>query len=206
MISKFSTRLFRGVFAAILLLAANQLRAHEPQTVKGGPKNVPPVNVKAPEFTLTDQDGRRFNSARLRGKVVILNFIFTTCTDVCPLFTVNLTQLQRKLDSRFANEILFVSITTDPEIDSPAVLKAYAQRHGADLKNWVFLAGSDSELKPVWKSFGVQVIRKGRGLVQHTSLTTVIDRQGVRRFNHWGEKWRPDDLERNLLSLLEKQS
>ena len=190
----------------MLLLSTEQLRAHEPPNVKSSPQKTPPVNVKAPEFILTDQDGRRFDSARLRGKVIVLNFIFTTCTDVCPLFTVHLQQLQRKLDGRLANEIFLVSITTDPEIDSPQVLKAYAQRHGADLKNWAFLAGSETELKPVWKSFGVQVIRKGRGLVQHTSLTTVIDREGVRRFNHWGEKWRPDDLERDVRSLLEKKT
>jgi protein SCO1 len=206
MISKFSSRLGGGVFAAILLLAATQLRAHEPQTVKSPPKKAPPVNVKAPEFILTNQDSQRFDSARLRGKVVVLNFIFTTCTDVCPLFTVNLAQLQRKLEGRFANEVFFVSITTDPEIDSPQVLKAYAQRHRADLKNWAFLTSSETELKPIWKSFGVQVIRKGRGLVQHTSLTTIIDRQGIRRFNHWGEKWRSEDLERDLLTLLEKKS
>jgi protein SCO1/2 len=205
MISKSSSKLFRGAFATILLFGANQLPAHEPQAVQGGPKNAAPVSVKAPEFILMDQDSRRFDSAHLRDKVVVLNFIFTTCTDVCPLFTVNLSQLQRKLNGRFANEIFFVSITTDPEIDSPQVLKAYAQRHGADLKNWAFLTGSESELKRVWKSFGVQVIRKGRGLVQHTSLTTVIDRHGLRRFNHWGEKWPPQELERDLLTLLDKK-
>jgi protein SCO1/2 len=206
MISRSSTSRCRGVFAAVLLFGANQLLAHEPQAVKGAPENTAPVNVKASEFILTDQDSRRFDSAQLRGKVVVLNFIFTTCTDVCPLFTANLTQLQRKLNGRFANDIFFVSITTDPEIDSPQVLKAYAQRHGAELKNWAFVTGPESELKRVWKSFGVQVIRKGRGLVQHTSLTTIIDREGIRRFNHWGEKWRSEDLERDLLTLLGKKS
>jgi protein SCO1/2 len=205
MISKSWSKLLRGALATALLFGANQLYAHEPQAVKGASKKAAPVNVKASEFILVDQDSRRFDSAHLRDKVVVLNFIFTTCTDVCPLFTVNLSQLQRKLNGRFANEIFFVSITTDPEIDSPQVLKAYAQRHGADLKNWAFLTGSESELKRVWKSFGVQVIRKGRGLVQHTSLTTVIDRHGLRRFNHWGDKWPPQELERDLLTLLDKK-
>jgi len=58
----------------------------------------------------------------------------------------------------------------------------------------------------VWNGFGVRVIRKGRGLVQHTSLTTVIDRQGVRRFNFLGEKWPLKDLERDILTLLDKKS
>jgi len=68
------------------------------------------------------------------------------------------------------------------------------------------LTGSEAQLNQVWQSFGIRVIRKARGLVQHTSLTTVIDRQGVRRFNHFGEKWRSKDVEKDMLSLLEKKS
>jgi protein SCO1/2 len=98
-----------------------------------------------------------------------------------------------------------ISITTDPEIDSPKVLRSYAQRYQADFQNWAFLTGSEAQLKPVWRGFGVRVIKKGRGLVQHTSLTTVIDRQGVRRFNHYGEKWRTADVEKDVLSLLAKR-
>lgn len=164
------------------------------------------ANVKAPDFMLLDQDNRKFASETLRGKVVALNFIFTTCTDVCPIFTANLAQLQRTLNDRYGSELFFVSITTDPEVDSPKVLKAYAKRYSADFKNWVFLTGSEAELIPVWKSFGIRVIKKARGLVQHVSLTTVIDRQGLRRFNHYGEKWRVKDLENDLLSLLEKKT
>lgn len=202
MILKSSSRLYRGIAAVILLLGAGPLDAHEP------PAGKPPKKAaaKAPDFALIDQDNRRFDSAQLRGKVVVANFIFTTCTDVCPLFTVNLVELQRRLAPRFANEVFFLSITTDPEIDSPQVLKAYAERHRADLKNWAFLTGPESDLQRVWKSFNVRVIRKGRGLVQHTSLTTVIDRQGIRRFNHWGEQWRLQDLEKDVLALLEKKN
>jgi protein SCO1/2 len=152
------------------------------------------VNVKAPDFVLVNQDSQRFDSTRLRGKVVVLNFIFTTCTDVCPIFTANLAQLQRKLNERHGTELFFVSITTDPEVDSAKVLNAYAQRYSADFKNWAFLTGSEAQLKQVWDGFGVRVIRKGRGLVQHTSLTTVIDRQGLRHFNYLGEKWPLKDL------------
>jgi protein SCO1/2 len=138
--------------------------------------------------------------------VVVLNFIFTTCTDVCPLFTANFAQLQRALKNTHSANVFLISITTDPEIDSPKVLKSYAQRYHADFQNWAFLTGSEAQLRPVWKGFGVRVIQKGRGLVQHTSLTTVIDRQGVRRFNHYGEKWRVADLEKDVLSLLEKKT
>jgi protein SCO1/2 len=140
----------------------------------------------------------------LGGKVVVLDFIYTTCTDVCPLFTANFAQLQRTLKNERAG-LFLVSITTDPEVDSPKVLKAYAQRYGADFQNWAFLTGSESQLKPVWKAFDVRVIKRGRGLVQHTSLTTVIDRQGIRRFNFFGEKWPLKDLLRDTSALLEEK-
>jgi len=168
-------------------------------------KTAAAVNVKAPDFVLMNQDNQRFESSRLRGKVIVLNFIFTTCTDVCPIFTANLAALQRKLNDRYGADLFFVSITTDPEIDSAKVLKGYAGRYRADLKNWAFLTGSEADLKAVWTAFGIRVINKGRGLVQHTSLTTVIDQGGIRRANYLGEKWQLKDLERDVLAWLDKK-
>jgi protein SCO1/2 len=188
-----------------LVLFPLDLHAHLP----GAPREVPPTsatpNTKAPAFVLLNQEGNRFDSTTLHGKVIVLNFIFTTCTDVCPLFTANFAQLQRTLKNEHAGNLFLVSITTDPEVDSPKVLKSYAQRYGADLQNWAFLTGSESQLKQVWKGFDVRVIKKGRGLVQHTSLTTVIDRQGIRRFNFFGEKWQFKDLVRDTSALLEEK-
>ncbi|HWP24416.1 MAG TPA: SCO family protein [Candidatus Binatia bacterium] len=184
--------------------AAEPTLAHVPEAPKLALKTASAVNVKASDFVLLDQDNRRFDTAKLRGKVVVLNFIFTTCTDVCPIFTANLATLQRKLNDRYGDGLFFLSVTTDPEIDSAKVLKAYAGRYGADLKNWAFLTGPETDLKPVWNAYGVRVIRKARGLVQHTSLTTVIDVRGIRRFNFLGEKWPLRDLERDVLALLEK--
>jgi protein SCO1/2 len=206
MILEYSNKTRPLLLAVVVMLCPLVLDAQIDPNSKSPSKNLTSANVKAPDFVLFDQDNQRFASETLRGKVVALNFIFTTCTDVCPIFTANLAQLQRTLNDRYASELFFVSITTDPEVDSPKVLKGYAKRYSADFKNWAFLTGSEAELIPVWKSFGIRVIKKARGLVQHVSLTTVIDRQGMRRFNHYGEKWRTKDLEKDLLSLLEKKT
>jgi protein SCO1/2 len=206
MISEFYSKTLNPTWLLVLVLLPDVLSAHVPEPPKNALKTAAAVNVEAPDFVLVNQDSQRFDSTRLRGKVVVLNFIFTTCTDVCPIFTANLAQLQRKLNERHGTELFFVSITTDPEVDSAKVLNAYAQRYSADFKNWAFLTGSEAQLKQVWDGFGVRVIRKGRGLVQHTSLTTVIDRQGLRRFNYLGEKWPLKDLEKDILKLLEKKS
>jgi len=181
-----------------------ELYAHVPGAPQSAPKAAQ-LNTKTPEYTLLDQDGKRFSSKSLRGKVVALDFIFTTCTDVCPLFTAHFAQLQKTLKNRQRADFFLVSITTDPEVDSPKVLKSYAQRYGADFAAWAFLTGTETELKKAWDGFGVRVIRKGRGLVQHTSLTTVIDPQGIRRFNFLGEKWQLKELERDVMTLLDKK-
>jgi protein SCO1 len=206
MISMFLNSCLGDTCLLFLILCPSLSYAHMPDAPKNALKTAKALNVTTPDFVLVNQDNQSFPSTQLRGKVVALNFIFTTCTDVCPIFTANLAQLQRTLNSRYSGDVFFVSITTDPEVDSPKVLKSYAQRYNADFKNWVFLTGSESELNRVWKSFGIRVIKKGRGLVQHTSLTTVIDRQGVRRFNHFGEKWRIQDVENEMLQLLGKES
>ena len=189
----------------VLVLSAVSLHAHVP----GASRLVQPIgemlNTKAPDFILLNQDGDRFDSAKLRGKVVVVNFIFTTCTDVCPLFTSHFAQLQRALTNWPTGNLFFVSITTDPEVDLPKVLKSYAQRYNADFQNWAFLTGTDTQMKAVWKGFGVRVVRRGRGLVQHTSLTTIIDREGVRRFNYFGEKWQLKDLQNDIEGLLAKK-
>jgi protein SCO1/2 len=204
MISEYLNR-YRFLLALFfLVLSPVGVHPHVP-----GARDVAPLttglNTKVPDFVLLNQDGKSFDSATLRGKVVVVNFIFTTCTDVCPLFTAHFAQLQRALKNGPAGDLFFVSITTDPEVDSPKVLKSYAQRYSVDFQNWAFLTGTDTQMKSVWKGFGVRVVRKGRGLVQHTSLTTVIDREGVRRFNYFGEKWQLKDLQNDISGLLAKK-
>ncbi|MPZ78008.1 MAG: redoxin domain-containing protein [Deltaproteobacteria bacterium] len=202
--SKFGNSRFGALVVVLIALLPVTLAAHVPSPAKADPARRVAVNFKAPRFTLIDQDGKPFISeSRLRGKVVAINFIYTTCSDVCPLFTVEFARLQRALKSQSRQDFLLVSITTDPEIDSPKVLKAYAQRFDADLQNWAFLTGNESQMKEVWQAFGVKVIRKDRGLVQHSSLTTLIDTQGTRRINFFGSKWQADHLLKDMRALNE---
>lgn len=187
------------VFTTLLL--ASTIAAHEPKTHTEASSRVT-SKVKMPPFTLIDQDGNPFKTEnKLRGKIVAINFIYTTCSDVCPLFTVEFARLQQALRSQTQLNSFLVSITTDPEIDSPKVLRAYARRFGADFQNWAFLTGAESHMKDVWKGFGVQVIRRGRGLVQHTNLTTLIDADGTRRVNFLGPQWQFSDFLKDMRTL-----
>jgi protein SCO1/2 len=74
-----------------------------------------------------------------------------------------------------------LSITTDPARDSSAALKSYAEQFKADFNHWLFLTGSEKDLNKVWKGFDVTVRKTADGQIQHTALTTLIDRRGVRR-------------------------
>jgi protein SCO1/2 len=156
------------------------------------------VKISVPDFKLTDQDGRLFQFRSARGKLVLVTFIFTTCPDVCPLFTAKFTAIQRALEEKRARDILLLSITTDPERDNPAALKDYAGRFKADLRSWSFLAGSREELAKVWKIFGVNVTKTESGEVQHTSFTTLVDRQGNRRIDYYGDKWQDKEVLRDI--------
>lgn len=147
--------------------------------------------VKSPvaNFTLVNQNGESFRFNGKRGNLVLATFIFTTCPDVCPLFTAKFAAIQRALDEKKIRDYWLLSITTDPERDSAATLKEYASRFKADLNRWAFLTGSRAELAKVWQAFGVNVTRTEVGQVFHTGLTTLIDRRGNRRIDYYGDKW-----------------
>lgn len=144
------------------------------------------VAIPIDDFALLDQDSRVFKFTQIAGRVVVVAFAYTTCPDVCPLITAAQRQVQSGLDADERKKVFFLTITTDPEIDAPKILAGYAKRHGADLTNWAFLTGEPAALRKVWKNFGVGVKRKGRGLVDHTPLTAVVDRQGKMRLAYVG--------------------
>jgi cytochrome oxidase Cu insertion factor (SCO1/SenC/PrrC family) len=98
-----------------------------------------PVYGTVPDFALTDQSGRPVRRADMEGKVWIASFIFTNCPDECPLMTAEMAQLQS--DWAHIPDIRLVSISADPERDTPAVLSRYADRFNADPERWLFLTG-----------------------------------------------------------------
>jgi protein SCO1/2 len=145
-----------------------------------------PASAEAPECSLTDQDGRPFSLRELRGKPVLLAFVYTSCPDICPLIFGAVTAVQQQLAAEGHGSVATVFVTLDPEVDTPEVLKMFASRRGADLSRTTFLTGSPAALQAVWEGFGVKVSRVARGLVDHTALTVLIDRQGVIRFRYLG--------------------
>lgn len=107
--------------------------------VKRVPKP-PPVTGTLPGYSLTDQHGKPFGSAELAGKVYVVDFIFTRCRSICPRMTAQMKKLHDRL-GKAQVPVRLVSISVDPEHDTPPVFLAYAKRHSADLTRWHFLTG-----------------------------------------------------------------
>ncbi|HEX2617408.1 MAG TPA: SCO family protein [Flavobacteriales bacterium] len=94
-----------------------------------------------PPFSFTDQNGRPFTNKDVEGKVVIADFFFTRCGSICPRMSLEMQQLQFKLDDPAFKEVVFLSHTVDPEHDTPDVLREYARKMQADTVRWKFLTG-----------------------------------------------------------------
>lgn len=191
------------IILSLLLLssAPSSGWSHLPMPPKKGEIGRQQVQISVVDFNLIDQEGKPFRFSSLRGKPVVATFVFTACPDVCPLFTAKFASIQRQLQEKKHNDYWLLTITTDPGKDTPATLKAYATQYHADFSHWSFLTGPPAELGRVWKAFGVNVTKLVSGQIQHTGLTTLIDRNGIRRVNYWGDKWLEMDVLKDLSGL-----
>src|SRR5262249_49662902 len=176
---------FTFVLLATLLLV--QVRDAPQQAFRHQPL---PKILPAPEFSLTSQNWGKVTLADFRGRVVAVTH--TSCTTTCPVLTLTMSFVQDQLGSDFGTKIAFVSVTVDPERDTPEVLKEYAQAFGANLAGWAFLTGSPDAIRDVARRYGVFASKTANGDIEHTFL----------RVQYVGVRFDPDELRRDLLSLL----
>lgn len=163
-----------------------------------------PTVGSAPAFALTNQSGNRVTLADHRGKVLVVTFIYASCKDTCPILTAKMAMIQRKLGADFGPKVRFASITVEPEIDTSAVLKDYANKYSADLSGWSFLTGTSAEIKDVVRRYGVFARRVKAGDVDHLFLTSLIGRKGMLRVQYLGYRFDPDEMYRDLRALLDE--
>lgn len=188
--------------ALMMLTSLAPVQAHD--AVRTKQQRLPNI-APAPAFALTSQDGTPVALADFRDKVVAVTFIYTSCMDTCPVLTALMAYVQDKLGPDFGKRIAFVSITVDPERDTPEVLKRYAETFGADLKGWAFLTGAPDAIRGVIRRYGVFAAKNADGQVDHTFLTSIVDRNGMLRVQYLGVRFDPDEFRRDLLSLVKEQ-
>jgi protein SCO1/2 len=137
------------------------------------------VGGAAPDFELTDQNGRALRLSDLRGRVVALNFIYTRCPvpEVCPRLSAHFAGVQRRFADRFGKDLALLSITLDPKYDTPEELRKYAKIWNARPEGWRFLTGAPEEIQRVAERFGMTYWPE-EGLITHTSITAVLARDG----------------------------
>jgi protein SCO1 len=161
-----------------------------------------PKIAPAPGFTLTSQDGAQVSLAKLRGKVVAVTFIFTRCSTTCPMLTPMMSLVQDRLGGDFGSKIAFASITVDPEHDTPEMLKLYAQMYGADIAGWSFLTGPTPVIADLTRRYGIFAAKDANGDIEHTFLTSIVDRGGMIRVQYLGVRFDPEEFRRDLVRLL----
>lgn len=158
-----------------------------------------PIDKPAPKVSLSDADGRSVVLSDFRGKVVVLHFIYASCPDVCPLHADRIAEIQGLVNaSPMKGLVQFVSITTDPEHDTPEVLRGYGPVHGLDTANWMFLtttAGQPEDTtRALAKAFGHTFTKTEGNYQVHGVVTHVIDKRGHWRANFHDLKFAPINL------------
>jgi protein SCO1/2 len=152
----------------------------------------------APPFELVDQDGARRSLESLRGKVVLLDFIYTHCPGPCPILTGTHARLQKILPPDVRSKLWLVSVTLDPERDTPKVLRAYGKARGADFSDWSFLTGKPDDVEAVIAAYGVGKTPAPGGEIQHIVVSFLIDPRGRIVERYFGLEHDADDLARDV--------
>ena len=152
-----------------------------------------------PSFSLYDQDGEVFSTDRLRGRKIVLNFIYTRCpiANMCPLSTQHMTDLQRAAKAAGIANLELLSVSLDPAYDTPAVLKTYSQSRGIDNANFRFLTGPERAVRDLLVQFGVLVTPQ-ENYLKHTLSTLLIDENGKIVHRVDGSQWTPAEFLKRL--------
>jgi len=157
------------------------------------------MGAPVPNQTFVDQDGTSVSLEAFRGEAVIVTFVYTSCPmpTFCPLMDQNFAKMQAKLKEN--NNLLkthLLSVSFDPQIDTPAVMKAHAQKLGADPRLWSFVTGDRDEIDKWANGFGVSISRAMNDPrdITHNLRTALIDRQGNLVQIYPGNEWTPEQI------------
>ena len=166
----------------------------------------PQAGEEVPDFVLTNQDGRRIHVAQYRGRALVLTFIYTRCPlpDYCPLMTTKFTDLLKEVAARpaLADRTRLLTISVDPEYDTPAILRKYAAETAGlrSFDKWEFATGSSDQVKSVASYFGLTYWPEGDQIV-HSLRTAVVTPEGKLARLYRGNDWQPTEIVSELTAL-----
>ena len=177
-------RYYRHVLQIVSLAALLTLSACGDREARG---DYPAANGNncLPEVSLIDQHGTAVSLASLKGKPVLIDFIYTSCASTCPMLTAKMAAIAQKLGPALGADVRIVSISLDPEHDSPAQLAKYAQSHGASDSGWIFLTGPPAKIDQVLALFKLRRTRESDGSITHSIEAFLLGPDGrqIRQYN-----------------------
>lgn len=178
-----------------------------------GCKNDLPVvkDLQNKHFKFVNQDGHDIIFPNTyNGKIVILGLIFTNCPDICPMITNNMTRIQERLKKENINDVEFVSVSFDPQRDTPFVLKQYAEVRDINTDQWDFLTGRQNTVDSLKKLLNYMAIAGDTAFTPegkpyyffvHTDRLTLMDREGRVRKNYRGSEINLEQIVADIKSL-----
>jgi protein SCO1/2 len=178
------------------------------QTNLTGPSRLAVIRA-APDFTLTRQDGKPFQFKDLRGKVVLVSFVFTTCSGSCPATTHRLSQTAQVFKDKGllqTDRVRFVTITLDPTRDTPEALRKYMKLYDADPAYWSFLTGEKEKVETVHAAWGMWAKPAANSQLDHPSRVFLLDSRGRIREIYNLDYLKPDWVLADVQLLLQEDA
>ena len=157
---------------------------------------IPPGSMTAPDFSLSDQDGKAVSVSALRGHVLAITFLDSHCKQLCPLEAEQLAQAQRSLGPNANLSLLVISVA--PATDTPDSERAFAAAHHWS-GDWHWLTGTPDELASVWKAYSIAVQGTPDNIL-HSTVLYLVDKSGYQRAG-WASGLQPDQLARDVRFL-----
>lgn len=197
------SRFAPSLAVAFLVLTAPALADHPgaglDEAMQDREKYFQPVDEPAAGFELADAGGNTVRLSDLSEKIVVLNFVFASCGGVCPLHSDLIARIQEMINATPMKDIVqFVTVTTDPDKDTPEVLKAYGAAHGLDPVNWTFLTTRPGQPEDATRGlaadYGLRFDPLDDGQQMHGVVTHVIDRGGRLAAKFHGLQFEPVNL------------
>ena len=136
-----------------------------------------------PAIDLIDQDGRKVTNEDLKGKVVLINFIYTNCEESCPIMMHKFMEIEKELKEHLGNSLRLVSISMDPERDTPEALKKYAEKMKTDTSYWTLLTGEKAVVAEILKGSNFLYQKNEDGSFGHSNTIVGLNREGQWKYN-----------------------
>lgn len=142
-------------------------------------QDLPEMSIYNLPSTWTTQDGKDIELKELRGEVLVMVMIYTSCKASCPRLVADMREIQKKVPAEKNNDVKYVFVSIDPEVDTPERLKAFAKENQMDTKQWLFLRGSKENTREFAAVLAFNYKRISPMDFSHSNIISVFDKEGV---------------------------